>query len=198
MIEFGKIILVGLSFGFTFANALGYAIKRQLIPHYLLNIATLASVLGVFVISDFFAHESGLLSVVIMGMTMGNRNLPNIKDLLYFQRIAQHFTHIDIIYTARSQYQYFVKDLLSIYEWKTAWLFFAVVLLIRPLGVLISTHGSMLNIKEKLFVSWVGPRGIVAAGIASLFGLKLVSQDEPGAEYITPTRIYDRVWVPFC
>jgi hypothetical protein len=32
----------------------------------------------------------------------------------------------------------------------------------------------------------VGPRGIVAAGIASLFGSKLIARGEPGAEYITP------------
>ena len=39
---------------------------------------------------------------------------------------------------------------------------------------------------EKLFISWVGPRGIVAAGIASLFGITLVYKGVEGAEYITP------------
>ncbi len=43
-----------------------------------------------------------------------------------------------------------------------------------------------MQLNEKLFISWVGPRGIVAAGIASLFGLKLASQGVEGAEYITP------------
>jgi len=52
--------------------------------------------------------------------------------------------------------------------------------------VFLSTAGSTLKLKEKLFISWVGPRGIVAAGIASLFGLKLASKGIPGAEYITP------------
>jgi Trk K+ transport system NAD-binding subunit len=41
-------------------------------------------------------------------------------------------------------------------------------------------------LNEKLFIGWVGPRGIVAAGIASLFGSKLLAKGEPGAEYITP------------
>ena len=50
----------------------------------------------------------------------------------------------------------------------------------------LSTQGSTLKTKEKLFISWVGPRGIVAAGIASLFGLKLAKNGVPGAEYITP------------
>jgi hypothetical protein len=49
-----------------------------------------------------------------------------------------------------------------------------------------SAYKSRLNFKEKLFISWVGPRGIVAAGIASLFGSKLLKQGVEGAEYITP------------
>ena len=61
-----------------------------------------------------------------------------------------------------------------------------VVFLIRPLAVFLSTHKSSLRNNEKLFISWVGPRGIVAAGIASLFGEKLVKQGVEGAEYITP------------
>ena len=44
----------------------------------------------------------------------------------------------------------------------------------------------ILKLNERLFVSWVGPRGIVAAGIASLFGTKLMKQGVEGAEYITP------------
>jgi len=52
--------------------------------------------------------------------------------------------------------------------------------------VFLSTYGSKLKLNEKLFISWVGPRGIVAAGIASLFGLKLASKGIEGAEYITP------------
>ena len=57
---------------------------------------------------------------------------------------------------------------------------------IRPLAVFICTYKSNLKFNEKLFISWVGPRGIVAAGIASLFGSKLLKQGVEGAEYITP------------
>ena len=85
LIAFGEIILFGSSFGFTFAHALGFAIKKKWIPHYLLNVVTLSMVLLVFVGSDIFAHESGLLAVVVMGMVLGNIDLPNIKELLYFK-----------------------------------------------------------------------------------------------------------------
>jgi hypothetical protein len=61
-----------------------------------------------------------------------------------------------------------------------------VILVIRPLGVFASASGSKLKKNEKIFISWVGPRGIVAAGIASLFGIKLTLQGYAGANYITP------------
>ena len=79
-----------------------------------------------------------------------------------------------------------MSDLELLKTWNTAWLFLIVVFLIRPLGVLLSTQGSGLKFNEKMFIGWVGPRGIVAAGIASLFGSKLLAKGEPGAEYITP------------
>ena len=73
-----------------------------------------------------------------------------------------------------------------LYDWRTGILFASIILVVRPLGVFLSSAGSKLKIKEKFFISWVGPRGIVAAGIASLFGSKLVARGEIGAEYITP------------
>ena len=85
LIAFGKILLFGFSFGFTFAHALVFVIRKQFIPHYLLNVGVLSTVLLVFVTSDFLAHESGLLAVVVMGMVVGNSKLPNLKELLYFK-----------------------------------------------------------------------------------------------------------------
>ena len=73
-----------------------------------------------------------------------------------------------------------------VFNWNALLLFALVVLVIRPLGVFLSTYNSTLKLNEKLFISWVGPRGIVAAGIASLFGTKLMQQGVSGAEYITP------------
>ncbi len=184
LIEFGKILLFGVTFGFTFAHGLAFAIKRNLIPHYLLNVVSLSVVLLVFVESDIFAHESGLLAVVVMGMVMGNMNLPNIKELLYFKESLSVLL-ISILFILLAA-NINMSDLELIYNWKTAILFVVVVFLIRPLGVFLSASGSNLKLNEKVFIGWVGPRGIVAAGIASLFGSKLMLKGEVGAEYITP------------
>jgi len=183
-IGFGKIVLFGTSFGFTFAHALASFINKKLVPHYLLNVFSLSSVLSVFVLSEVFAHESGLLAVVVMGMVLGNSNLKNLKELLYFKESLSVLL-ISILFILLAA-NIDIKDLMLLYNWKTAVLFAVIVFVIRPIAVFISTYKSKLKTNEKLFISWVGPRGIVAAGIASLFGGKLLKQGIEGAEYITP------------
>jgi len=184
LIEFAKIVIIGTSIGFTAAYSLFYGLKLKLIPHYLLNVITLASVLFVFVLSDLFAHESGLLAVVIMGMVLGNMKLTEIKEILYFKE-SLSILLISILFILLSA-NISVDDLLLLYRWETLMLFGVVIFVLRPIGVFLSTAGSGLKFNEKVFISWVGPRGIVAAGIASLFGLKLEMLGELNAEYITP------------
>ncbi|MGR7812735.1 cation:proton antiporter [Lacinutrix undariae] len=184
LIEFGKIVLFGTTFGFTFAHGLNFSINKKWIPHYLLNVFALAAVLGVFVLSDTFAHESGLLAVVVMGMVLGNSNSPYLKELLYFKESLSVLL-ISILFILLAA-NINMQDLQLIFNWNTVVLFAIIVFVIRPIGVFLSTQGSTLKLNEKIFISWVGPRGIVAAGIASLFGLKLAKEGIPGAEYITP------------
>ncbi|MEL0651744.1 sodium:proton antiporter [Algibacter sp. TI.3.09] len=184
LIEFGKIVLFGSTFGFAFAHAMNFILNRKFVPHYLLNVFALAAVLGVFVLSDSFAHESGLLAVVVMGMVLGNSKSPYLKELLYFKESLSVLL-ISILFILLAA-NINVSDLMLIYDWKTVILFSVIVFVIRPIGVFLSTYGSLLKLNEKVFISWVGPRGIVAAGIASLFGLKLAKEGVPGAEYITP------------
>jgi hypothetical protein len=119
-----------------------------------------------------------------MGMVIANSKLKSFDELLYFKEsLTVLLISILFILLAANMN---MSELKLIFNWKTIVLFVLVVFVIRPLGVFISTHKSTLKLNEKLFISWVGPRGIVAAGIASLFGTKLMKQGIEGAEYITP------------
>jgi len=184
LIEFGKIIIIGISIGFTSAYAFAMALKQKMVPHYLLNVVVLALVLFVFVLSDLFANESGLLAVVIMGMVLGNMKLDALKEVFYFKETISILL-ISILFILLSA-NINLTDLYLIYNWNSLILFVVVVLIARPIGVFLSASNSDLQLNEKLFISWVGPRGIVAAGIASLFGLKLTMQGVENANYITP------------
>ncbi|MCT4698744.1 cation:proton antiporter [Tenacibaculum haliotis] len=184
LLEFLKILLFGTTFGFTFAHALIFIINKKWVPHYLLNVVSLSTVLLVFVESEIFAHESGLLAVVVMGMVLGNSKLKNLKEILYFKEsLSVLLISILFILLAANMN---IEELMLLYRWETLLLFALIVFVIRPLAVFVSAYNSNLKINEKLFISWVGPRGIVAAGIASLFGSKLLKQGVAGAEYITP------------
>ncbi|CAM1345048.1 cation:proton antiporter [Tenacibaculum amylolyticum] len=184
LMEFFKIILFGTTLGFVFAKALIFFINRKFVPHYLLNVVSLSMVLLVFVLSDLLAHESGLLAVVVMGMVIANSKLKSFDELLYFKEsLTVLLISILFILLAANMN---MSELRLIFNWRTIVLFGLVVFLVRPLGVFISTHKSTLKLNEKIFISWVGPRGIVAAGIASLFGTRLKMQGIEGAEYITP------------
>ena len=181
--SFAKIVITGLSVGFTSAYFLYYLLKFKLIPDYLINIFTLALVLGVFISSDFLAVESGILSVVVMGMVLANLNFEGLSHILHFKE-SLSILLISILFILLAA-NIDIKDLEYIWNWKVAVLFILLIFVIRPLMVFISTYKSGLHPKEKLFISWVGPRGIVAAGIASLFGMKLTGEI-PGAELLTP------------
>ncbi|NRB53769.1 MAG: sodium:proton antiporter [Saprospiraceae bacterium] len=185
LITFSQIILIGLALGTLAALGLYQLIKRELIPHYLLNVFTLAAVLGVFVFSDFIAHESGLLSVVVMGMVMGNLDFPRLNDILYFKESLSVLL-ISILFILLAANIELDELNLIFKDWRGMGLLAFVAFFLRPVSIFLSTRKSELETNEKLFISWVGPRGIVAAGIASLFGIKLTQLGVEGAEYITP------------
>ena len=184
LIQFLQIVFVATSWGGLTALALREMLKRDWVPHYLLTIFTLAFVLFVFVGSSIIVHDSGLLAVVVAGMVLGNMDVPHINEITYFKE-SLSILLISILFILLSA-NIDLKDLELLMDWRCISLFFFVILILRPAAVLLSTQNSKLTLNEKLFISWMGPRGIVAAGIASLFGLKLVKQGFEGAEYITP------------
>jgi hypothetical protein len=60
----------------------------------------------------------------------------------------------------------------------------AVQFIARPINVWISAIGSSVNWREKALLSWIAPRGIVAAAVSSLFALKLSEKGYPGTDVL--------------
>ena len=178
------LVCVGAAVGVGSAYLLRFLLKRNFIPHFLLTIFSLAYVLAIYVGSNVLVPDSGLLTVVVCGMVIGNLDVPYIKEITYFKE-SLSILLISILFILIAA-NVDIDDLLLLDNWRCILAFFMVVLILRPLGVFWSTHNSNLSNKEKIFISWMGPRGIVAAGIASLLGSKLVKLEVPGAEYITP------------
>ena len=58
------------------------------------------------------------------------------------------------------------------------------MVVVRPLNIWLCTRSSDLNWRQKLFLSWVAPRGIVSASVASLFAILLTERGISGGDAI--------------
>ncbi|MDN5212172.1 sodium:proton antiporter [Fulvivirgaceae bacterium BMA12] len=169
--EFILTIAMGIFIGSAAAILLYYLLKKNRIPEYLRNVVTLAIVITVFAVSDFLMKESGLLSVTVMGIILANLKIEQLKNILSFKEDVSIILTSVLFLLLSSRIELEEITGLGI---NSIWLFLVLVLIIRPLSIFFSTIKSNLNFKEKLFISWIGPKGIVAAAVASLFSIELL------------------------
>ena len=169
------IVLIGGLVGVFMAFLTYYILKRNLLPKYLQNVVILALVILTFALADLLYAEAGLLAVTLMGMVLGNLKIENLKKLLSFQEdvVLILISFLFVLLSSRID----DASLSVLLNWKSLALFATVVFVLRPLTIFISTLGSGLSMAEKLFISWISPRGIVAAGVASIFAMRLEKID---------------------
>lgn len=171
--------LVGLAAGYL----LGLALRRDWLPAYLFNVATLAAVFGAFAVSNAVAEESGLLAVTVMGIYLGNRKGVPIEEILEFKESLSLLliTVLFILLAARLDFGSFAE-----LGWAVVGVFLVVQFIARPLKVTYTTWGSSLTWRERALLAWIAPRGIVAAAVSALFAIKLESQGYKGADLLVP------------
>ena len=182
-LTFGKIIFSGLIIGFVSGWLIGEILRKQYVPQYLRNIFTLISVFAIFVISEMIESESGLLAVTVMGITMANMKDMDIDNILDFKESLSVLliSALFIILAARIE----LHELIHV-GWPAIILLGIIIFVARPISVFTSSIGSDLTVNEKLMVSWIGPRGIIAAAISSLFALRLEDAGYSEAALIVP------------
>lgn len=183
MLLFGKIVLTASVLGLIGAFVLANLIIRHWMPDYLRNVFTLAYVLLLFTLSNAIEHESGLLTVTILGVALANwpkfprDHILEFNESLTILLISVLF----IVLAARVD----LSALVGVGAGGVLVLL-VVMLIARPLAVFVSAHNSVLTLNEKLMISWIGPRGIVAAAISSLFAIKLQNYQVEGYDKLVP------------
>ena len=180
---FAKIVVMATALGMAGAWLLAFLMRRHMIPEFLRNVFTLAFVLVLFSISNHLEHESGLLTVTVLGVALANwpkfprETILEFNESLTILLISVLF----IILAARVE----LSSLMSVGI--AGLVLLAIVMFVaRPLSVWASAIGSNLKTNEKLMISWIGPRGIVAAAISSLFAIRLQEYDIQGVELLVP------------
>lgn len=178
-----KTLLIGGVIGFGMSKLLIELIKRFLIPDFLQEAVALIMVIAAFVLSNLIQPESGLLTVTLMGLFMDNQKVVSIKHIIEFKENLRVIiiSSIFILLAARLQLNDFQN-----FDFSVVAFIVILILIARPVSVFLSTIRSKLNWKERTLISWMAPRGIVAAAVASVFAFKLSENGVEGSETIVP------------
>ncbi|WP_145420680.1 sodium:proton antiporter [Planctomycetes bacterium K23_9] len=176
---------IGVLLGGIGGVALGFSFKKFWVPDQLQGVAALAIGLLLFAISNHFAHESGLITVTILGLWLTNQRGLDIEHIVEFKENLRTLL-IGVLFIVLGS-RVNIDDIMAI--GMPGVLFVVIlVLIVRPVSVFASLAGSALNRQEKSFVAGLAPRGIVAAAVSSVFALKMESHaahiDIPGADQL--------------
>lgn len=167
-----------LAFGIGFALVLGLvagfgvaqAFWRAMVPEFMKVPVLFVVLLAIFALADTVLHESGLLAVTVMGLVIGNADLPSYQEL---RRFKEHATillvsGVFILLAASLDFRQ-----MAALDWRAVVFVLAVVLVARPLTVLVALTGTDLSRAERLLIAFTGPRGVVLVAVAGLFGQRL-------------------------
>ncbi len=175
--RFGLRLFVGMGVGATLGLIMAAALKRSWIPTEHVNIFVLGGALLTFAVAHGVVTESGILAVVVAGLVIGLVHPPQLRHVKRFKLELTEFG-IGLAFVLLSAQ----LDLARFTGWPLLGVLIVVMLILRPTTVWLSTWHGGFNLREKMFLAWIGPRGIVAAAMASLFALRL--QDLGNAEAV--------------
>ncbi|MDT7945149.1 MAG: sodium:proton antiporter, partial [Cyanobacteriota bacterium PSP.bin.10] len=153
--------------------------SRQFLTEELRNSVVLAGALGVFALAQSLRSEAGLMAVVMAGLVVRQKAAIAERGVRQFhgQLVVLAISVIFILLTATLS----LKAVFAL-GWGSLATVLCLMLVIRPLSVWLCTWRSDLNWRQKLFVAWLAPRGIVAASVASLFAILLTERGITGGD----------------
>lgn len=181
--EFLYSILTGVGVGVVGAIMMLVALKLHWIPDALDNAFSLAMVVGAFVGSNHLEAESGLLATTVMGIVLANQHKIPVRHIVEFKENLRVLiiSTLFILLAARLE----AEELAAVWAPSLGYLIL-LLLIVRPASVWVSCLGSKLNREERIFLSWMAPRGIVAAAVSSIFASRLAESGIEEASRMVP------------
>ncbi len=180
---FGQTLVLGIGLGCLAGFILGLALRQHWLPQFLQNAGSLTFMLGIYALSNALVHESGLLTVTVMGVWLANMRGVPVDEILEFKESLSVLliSALFIILAARIDFA-----LIANLGFGPILVILALMFIARPLSIWASAYNTPLSLQEKIFLSWVAPRGIVAAAVSALFAFRLESQGHPDAVLLVP------------
>ncbi len=183
LLSFSWQILVGTGLGIAAGQFMGTVLRKHWLPSYLHNLGSLSYVCAVFALANAFAAESGLLTVTVMGMWLANMKHVEIAEIIDFKESLSllFISALFIILAARLDF-----GQIQLLGWSAVGVLLVMQFIARPLKISVSSWGSKLSWRERLLLSWIAPRGIVAAAVAAIFSFQLEKAGLPQASLLVP------------
>jgi len=173
---------IGAAIGAVGGWLLGLILKRaNFISEELKNLVVLAGMWGLFGLAQTIRSESGLMATVVSGLVVGASALPEERLLRRFKGQLT-ILGVSVLFILLSA----DLSIASIFAlgWGSLFTVLALMFVVRPISITICTWNSGLNWRQKFFLSWVAPRGIVSASVASLFAILLTQRGINGGDSI--------------
>lgn len=164
-----SLIVAGL--GVLAGRLTAIAFRRGYVAEYLKAPTILCAVIALYALANLVQGETGLLAVTAMGVTIANARIASIEEMRRFKEnvaiilVSAVFVILSATLNAR---------MLESLDWRIVAYLAAMVILIRPVTVWLSTVATQTSFRERLLVSWIAPRGIVAVAVSAFFGPALV------------------------
>ncbi len=183
MIKLVAAAFVGALIGVLSGWGLAWAFRRGHVPEYLKAPVVLIWVLAIYVMANEVAEETGLLAVTTLGIAMANTKFAAMVEMRRFkENIAVLLVSgIFVVLTAT-----LTPEVLRSMDWRVMVFVLAMMLVVRPVAVFVSTIRSGLSWRETLLISWIAPRGVVAVAVAGLFATELQQIGRPEGAIFVP------------
>ncbi|UOQ50186.1 sodium:proton antiporter [Gracilibacillus caseinilyticus] len=176
--------LFAVVIGYIFGKVVAWMFESGHVPEFLKSPAVFVAVIACFIIADEVKHETGLLAVTAMGMTLANLGISSIKDMRHFKENISILLISTVFILLTSSLT--TETLMDVFRPEIIGFVLLMLFVVRPLSVFLSTINSGLNLREKTLVGWIAPRGIVALTVASYFASILADEGFAGSSLITP------------
>lgn len=173
-------IAIGGGIGAIGGWLIGFFFKRtDFLSEDLKNLVVLAALLGLFGLAQHLRSESGLMATVVFGIVLRAASLPE-------ERLLRRFKSQLTVLAVSVLFILLAADLsiASVFAlgWGSFFTVLALMLVVRPINIWACTWNSGLNWRQKVFLSWIAPRGIVSASVASLFSILLTQRGMNGGD----------------
>ncbi len=176
MQRLGGGVLIGISSGWLLSEILK-KIKNEASFGIELQV-TLGFIFLVYGMCEYILPESGLPASVAAGFIVGKREIIDKERLdNLIGELAQ--LAITVLFPLLASDVSWGE--LSPLGWGGIICVLMLMIIVRPISISLATMGGELDVKQRVFLSWLAPRGIVTAAVASLFSIRLEQAGVLGA-----------------